>query len=225
MKSLFLTGSPRVGKTTIISKVVKYLQTIYPETILVHGFYTSEVTTGLNNNKSRIGFDIITIDGKRGVLSRKKDYWTGEPPNVNAPKVGEYIVNLKEFEKLAIPAVTINIGDGDKKSKCKKQVIIIDEVGKMESFSNAFNEIVRNLISRGKRDENDICVVGTVALKHGGLAGEIRNKVDVGFRRKQKSIDVGEDNLVIWEVTNENREHMVNKVVIEIEEMLNIRKE
>ncbi|CAI2175205.1 15908_t:CDS:1 [Funneliformis geosporum] len=225
MKSLFLTGSPRVGKTTIISKVIKYLQTTYPETILLHGFYTSEVTTGLNKNNSRIGFDIITIDGKRGVLSRKKDYWTGEPPNAIAPKVGEYIVDLKEFEKIAIPAITIKIGGDDKESKCKKQVVIIDEVGKMESFSNGFNEIVRNLISKGKKNENDICVVGTVALKHGGLAEEIRNKADAGLRRKQKSIDVEEENLVIWEVTNENRERMVNKVVIELEEMLNIRKE
>jgi nucleoside-triphosphatase THEP1 len=159
------------------------------------------------------------IDGQKGVLSRKKDHWTGNPPNSNAPKVGNYIVNLKEFERLSIPSITIN----DKKSEGKKNVIVIDEVGKMESFSNEFNEIVRNLVLRENENENEnnVCVVGTVAMKHGGLAEEIRNKA--GFT-KSKGIKENK-NLVIWEVTYENREYMVNNVVMELEKMLNIRNE
>src|SRR5207253_387995 len=92
----------------------------------------------------------------------------------NSPKVGEYIVNLKEFERLSIPAITINKGD-----EGKRQVIVIDEVGKMESFSNDFNEIVRNLVLK-ENDVNDVCVLGTVAMKHGGLAEEIRNEAGFG---------------------------------------------
>ncbi|GET00979.1 cancer-related nucleoside-triphosphatase [Rhizophagus clarus] len=194
MPSLFLTGKPRIGKSTIIRKLVKYLQATYPETISTHGFYTSEVSDG--PNKFRIGFDIITIDGQKGVLSRKKDYWTGSPFDNNAPRVGGYIVNLKEFERLAIPSITVHHNNEEEKFEKKKlDVIIIDEVGKMECFSNEFNEIVRNLVLKNNNVNNksndDIYVIGTVAMKHDGLAEEIRNKAGFGKISKEKILDKG----------------------------------
>ncbi|RIA93723.1 nucleoside-triphosphatase [Glomus cerebriforme] len=218
MQSLFLTGNPRVGKTTIISKVVKYLQTTYPETISTHGFYTSEV---LGSDNSRVGFDIITIDGQKGVLSRKNLPLPIANYN-NIPKVGAYMVFLEEFERLAVPSITINEYD-DKKKESKKQVIVIDEVGKMECFSNKFNETVRNLVLRENINENvnDVCVIGTVALNHIGLAKEIRNKAGFGKNSKSKE----NKNLSVWEVTYENREYMVNNVILELEKMLNVRNE
>lgn len=217
MPSLFLTGKPRIGKSTIIRNLVKYLRTTYPETISTHGFYTSEVSKGPNN--FRIGFDIITIDGQKGVLSRKKEYWTGNPHDNNTPKVGNYIVNLEEFERLAIPSITIHNKE-KKVEKNKLDVIIIDEVGKMESFSNDFNEIVRNLVLKDKdnnKDNEDIYVIGTVAMNHDGLAKEIRNKA--GFGKFCESKD--NKNLIIWEVTYENRDFMVDNIVYELEKMLN----
>lgn len=37
--------------------------------IEVSGFYTEEIR---NNQNYRIGFDIVTLDNKRGVLARKR---------------------------------------------------------------------------------------------------------------------------------------------------------
>lgn len=218
MPSLFLTGKPRVGKSTIIRNLIKYLQTTYSETISTHGFYTSEVSKEPNN--FRIGFDIITIDGQKGVLSRKKEYWIGNPPDNNTPKVGNYIVNLKEFERLAIPSITTTIYNKEKKiEKNKLDVIIIDEVGKMECFSNDFNEIVRNLVLKdndNKGNEN-IFVIGTVAMNHDGLAKEIRNKAGFGNFCESKDIN---KNLIIWEVTYDNRDYIVDNIVYELEKMI-----
>jgi nucleoside-triphosphatase len=212
MPSLFLTGKPRIGKSTIIRNLVKYIQATYSEMISTHGFYTSEVLKGLSN--SRIGFDIITIDGQKGVLSRKKEHWTGNPPDDNTPRVGGYIVNLKEFERLAIPSITILKKEKKKIERKMLSLIIIDEVGKMECFSNDFNEIVRNLVLKENKD--DIYVIGTVAMNHDGLAKEIRNKAGFGKR------DIKEDNknLIIWEVTLENRDCIAENIVLELEKFL-----
>lgn len=64
---VLLTGSPGVGKTTLCRKVYEVLKS---KDIKVQGFYTEEVR---NSQKgSRVGFDVVTLDGKRGPLARTK---------------------------------------------------------------------------------------------------------------------------------------------------------
>ena len=52
-----------VGKTTFVKKIVQKLSN---EGIKCHGFYTEELREG----RTRTGFDIVTLDGRRGPLSR-----------------------------------------------------------------------------------------------------------------------------------------------------------
>ena len=52
-----------MGKTTLIHKTCDALQKCG---IPLHGFYTEEIRTG----GRRIGFDVVTLDGKRGPLAR-----------------------------------------------------------------------------------------------------------------------------------------------------------
>ncbi|GLV31172.1 uncharacterized protein CBL_12247 [Carabus blaptoides fortunei] len=56
MKHILLTGLPGSGKTTLVRKVCEVLKA---KNILVMGFYTEELR---NESKSRIGFDIVTLD-------------------------------------------------------------------------------------------------------------------------------------------------------------------
>lgn len=62
-RHLFVTGQPGAGKSTLIQRVLQQLQ------LPAHsatGFYTEEVRSG----GERQGFDVVTLDGQRSVLSR-----------------------------------------------------------------------------------------------------------------------------------------------------------
>nr|KAF6279957.1 nucleoside-triphosphatase, cancer-related [Myotis myotis] len=62
-RHVFLTGPPGVGKTTLIQKASEVLKS---SGVPVDGFYTQEVRQG----GRRIGFDVVTLSGLRGPLSR-----------------------------------------------------------------------------------------------------------------------------------------------------------
>ena len=123
-KHILLTGKPGVGKTTIIKKVVPLLGSD------AGGFYTEEI--GIMDR--RMGFRIVTLDGKDGILAHVDC-------NSNY-KVGKYRVNLDSFENIAIPTLESAMKD--------KKIIVIDEIGKMELFSTKFRELVNNILNSGK---------------------------------------------------------------------------
>lgn len=54
-----------VGKTTLVQKVLAVLSSTG---VRVDGFWTDEV----RENGSRVGFDVITVNGERGILARVK---------------------------------------------------------------------------------------------------------------------------------------------------------
>ena len=58
-----------VGKTTLCKKVYEVLK---DKGIQVQGFYTEEVRN--SQRGSRVGFDVVTLDGQRGPLARTKGY-------------------------------------------------------------------------------------------------------------------------------------------------------
>ena len=81
---VLITGSPGVGKTTLIKSLCEDLTQC-------SGFYTEEIREG----GKRIGFDIVTLDGSsRAPLARVNT-------SVKGPKVGQYTVILSDFEFLA----------------------------------------------------------------------------------------------------------------------------
>jgi len=61
-KNLLVTGLPGVGKTTLIRKPAESLKSLRPV-----GFYTEEMREG----GERKGFELVSLEGKRGVLSHK----------------------------------------------------------------------------------------------------------------------------------------------------------
>ncbi|NP_001297617.1 cancer-related nucleoside-triphosphatase homolog isoform 2 [Mus musculus] len=94
-RHVFLTGPPGVGKTTLIQKAIEVLQS---SGLPVDGFYTQEV----RQEGKRIGFDVVTLSGAQGPLSR-----VGSQPLPGKPecRVGQYVVNLDSFEQLALPVL------------------------------------------------------------------------------------------------------------------------
>ncbi len=119
---MFLTGNPRVGKTTLVRGIIERLKEINRA-----GFYTEEK----RQRGQRVGFRIITLDGSEGTLAsvgRKE------------PKVGRYTVHVKEFEDLVLPLLDPAVTPAD--------IYVIDEIGKMELLSPRFRTKVIDLLAQ-----------------------------------------------------------------------------
>ncbi len=123
-KTILLMGRPRVGKTTIIKKVVKRLGG------RAGGFYTEEI----RERGRRQGFRIVTLDGQEGILAHV---------NVRSRyRVSKYGVDLASLERVGVTAIQQAIAVSD--------CVVIDEIGKMELFSVAFKEAVLAAVESDK---------------------------------------------------------------------------
>ena len=144
--NILLTGPPRSGKSTLIEKVVKKIRR--PAT----GFFTRE----LREKGKRVGFLIETLDGKTGLLAHqniKSNY-----------RVGKYGVNLEDLDQIAVPAMI---------PCAANQIVVIDEIGKMECFSRLFKETLLRVLSLDNQ------VIGSIAIKGDRFIQAIKNRDDV----------------------------------------------
>jgi len=121
MMRLFLTGSPGVGKTTVIRRIVERL-----DGFTCAGFYSAEK----RQRGQRIGFKVVTLSGEEGPLAS-----VGRTP----PTVGKYSVHVTEFENLVLPELAPQTTPAD--------LYVIDEIGKMELFSHQFRNRVIDLLA------------------------------------------------------------------------------
>nr|XP_055164879.1 cancer-related nucleoside-triphosphatase isoform X2 [Nyctereutes procyonoides] len=95
------------------------------------------------------------------------------PPGKRECRVGQYVVDLTSFELLALPVLR-NAGSS---SGPGQRVCVIDEIGKMELFSQPFIQAVRQMLSTP-----GTVVLGTIPIPKGkplALVEEIRNRNDV----------------------------------------------
>ncbi len=138
---LLLTGPPQVGKTTVARRVAE----LFPGR--AGGFYTQEV----RERGGRRGFEVVTLDGRRGWLARV-DF-------PSAHRVGKYGVEVAGFEAVALPAMRPLPG---------LELVIIDEVGRMECFSRRFIAAMEELWRA------PVALLATVALKGGGYIRELK---------------------------------------------------
>ena len=147
--NILITGKPGVGKTTLIKKVVFHFQRK-----MVGGFYTQEIL----KDKERTGFAISTFDGKVGILAHK-DY-------VSAYRVGKYKVNMDDLEEVAVKSIEDALDEG-------KELIIIDEIGKMELFSDRFKKVVEEALNE------EMPVIGTIMKAENPFCDRIKARDDV----------------------------------------------
>ncbi len=159
-ENILLTGPPRCGKSTLIEKLIHQINR--PAT----GFFTREIREGGH----RKGFSIITLDGKEGILAQEE--------SKSPVRVGKYGINIDELNRIAVPAMI--------PSK-PEEIVIIDEIGKMECYSPLFREtLVKTLDSAN-------LVVGSIALKGGPFIQKIKGRKD----------------LLLVTVSKENRDSLV----------------
>jgi nucleoside-triphosphatase len=146
-KNILITGYPGSGKTTLLRKVAEELKPLHPA-----GFLTSEI----RENNARKGFELWSLNGRKGLLAHV---------DITTPyRVGKYKVDVEGFEAFlqATPLL-----------ETSTSLIIIDEIGKMECFSERFKHLVRGVLDSEK------VVLASIALKGGSLIERIKKREDI----------------------------------------------
>ncbi len=161
-----LTGKPGIGKTTTIKALIERIGVEH-----CGGFYTEEIRV----QETRVGFRLVTVDGQTGIFAHVNSR--------SSLHVGRYGVNLDCLESLGIAAI--------KKAVEAKKLIVIDEIGPMELYSNRFKQSVIDIFNSSSS------FLGTIALKpHPWLDG-----------LKQQA------GVVLYTLTPDNRNTIIDTVV------------
>ena len=164
-----LTGKPGTGKTSLVKQVVAEF------TGGAGGFYTEEI----REQGTRLGFILVTLDGQEAILSHV---------NIRSPyRVSKYGVDTEKLDKVGVTALRRAI------QKC--DIVVIDEIGKMELFSLAFREAVLEALNSGKK------VAGTIMLAPHTWADRIKKDPRVKVR----------------EVSRTNRQHILEELTVWLE--------
>ena len=139
------TGFPGCGKSTIIESIIQRIDR--PGT----GFYTREI----RSRGRRVGFSITTLDGRHGILAHV---------DVRSPRrVGRYGVNLHDIDTIAVPSMM---------PATDQEIVVVDEVGKMECFSELFRKTLIKVLDAANT------VVGTIALKGDAFIEAVKKRPD-----------------------------------------------
>jgi len=148
MKPVYLlTGKPGTGKTSLIKQAVTELEG------RAGGFYTEEI----RSQGTRLGFRLVTMDGHEAILAHtdfNKRF-----------QVGKYGVDVDSLDRVGVSAL--------RKAAEQCDLVVVDEIGKMELFSADFREAVLEIIGGGKR------VLGTIMLHANPWADAIKRQSQV----------------------------------------------
>lgn len=141
-QAYLLSGIPGAGKTTIIKQAIDMVKE------KTGGFYTREI----RSHGVRQGFELVTLDGHNTLLAHT---------SIHSPyRVSKYGVDIENLNKIGVSALRRSIQECD--------IVVIDEIGKMELFSLAFREAIIEALNSGKK------LVGTIMLAHHPWADQIK---------------------------------------------------
>lgn len=161
MAAILVTGRPGCGKTTLVRTVLEAVRAP------ASGFYTRETRGG---DGRRTGFELVTLDGQVTTLAS-----TG----LHGPhRIGRYSVDLEALERVGVPAVYAAVEAG--------HLVVIDEIGKMELLSTAFQRALIEVLRRHR------LLFGTIMQSPHLFADELKAQPDV----------------LVFELTEANRERM-----------------
>ncbi len=122
--AFLLTGRPGCGKTTLVRSVVEALGAS------AGGFYTGEI----RRQGRREGFSLTTLDGEMATLA--SIHIAGRH------RVSRYGVDLDALDAVGVPAI--------ERATTQAELVVVDEIGKMELFSNRFRQAVLGALESGK---------------------------------------------------------------------------
>lgn len=180
MIKILLSGQSNVGKTTLVKKVIEHMN------LEQSGFLTQRM---LDQNGKNQGFQVSNFKGKSEVVAHKSriesDLVVGNGNKVDIEVVDNFCVN--EIEK--------TFGN----NQC---ILIIDEIGPMQAFSQRFIDIIKKILV------TNIPILGVIVLDDKPWVKEIKNN----------------DSVLILAVTELNREELIPPLVAIFNSISNLQK-
>ena len=137
------------------------------------GFLTAEI----RDMGSRLGFELQGLNGERRILAHVEID--------SRHRVGRYGVDTRGFEEFLSALDLLNPD---------VKLIVIDEFGKMELFSDRFQNLVRAAMNSDKQ------VLASISLKGNEFIREIKQRLDIH----------------LLEVTHNNRNRLPETIVEEL---------
>ena len=169
---ILLTAPPRTGKSTVLKNVIeKYKGNTY-------GILALEV---LDEYSKRVGFQFVNMQGESRVFMHTS-------PQIIQSEVivgNKYFIDIQTIENFAAAEI--------RKGLNQEGLIIIDEIGRAQSNSVEFLNVVRDLC------DNNTNFIGTIVYDDEEWAREFKTH----------------PNVTIVEVTLENREDLA-EILIEM---------
>jgi nucleoside-triphosphatase len=163
---LLITGKPGCGKSTLISRVVKELQTF---NIKIGGISTPDFRSAKGRRRGFLIRDVATGDEQvMAAIDISSDI-----------HVGRYSVDVVAIRKIGVRAINQAITEAD--------IIVIDEIGKMELAVPEFKQCVVSALNSSKP------VLGTIGLfLKSAFVTSIKQRSDVNIitlsRQKQEGV-------------------------------------
>lgn len=148
MVNVLVTGQPRIGKTTMIARILA------ESNKLAIGFITKEI----REEGYRIGFNIETLSGIVKPLASKK----GKPSKY---RVGSYNVYVENVD-FVVDYLKAKIESGT-----NYDLIVLDEIGRMELYSHSFREFVLYCLEQKK-------MLGTIMMRDNDFTARIKSRSD-----------------------------------------------
>ena len=134
------------------------------------GFYTEEMRTA----GVRRGFRLVDFDGRARIIAHVD--------LAKRRRVGKYGVDVPAIDAAADEL--LGVGPAP-------DAYLVDEIGKMECFSERFIAAMRRLLA------GDVTVVATVGKSGAGLIAEVKRRRDC----------------LLWEIAPDNRDEMAERVL------------
>ena len=126
MKHLLIVGRPGVGKTTLVKQLAQELRGR-----AIDGFFTEE----FREEGQRLGFWLSSLDGRQALLAHR---------HLDSPhRVGPYKVNVALLDDWAVTIL--------QRAVRQALILFVDEIGKMELCSLAFQDAVEAAFAHGPR--------------------------------------------------------------------------
>lgn len=124
--NIFITGKPGCGKSRLVQEIIKELE---KKKARIAGILSPEI----RKNGVRRGFEIVDLTtGKREVMASVE---------IKPAKVSKYGINVQGIDKIVEEFL---------KSFPKADYIVVDEIGRMEFFSEKFKQALEKIFSSNK---------------------------------------------------------------------------
>ncbi|MBD3414086.1 MAG: NTPase [Candidatus Aminicenantes bacterium] len=147
IQNILITGKPGCGKSTLVQK----LRGCFKDRI-ISGIITPEIKKG----GKRYGFKIIDL------LSEKEEILSSV--DIQSPhRVSKYHVDIKAIDRIMDEFI---------RNSETADILMVDEIGKMELYSDKFKQVIQRVLDSEKP------VIATITLSQNPFIDTIKNRSD-----------------------------------------------